>query len=81
LAKRLAYHISGQDVGVLAKSPNALIFPPTQVTKKENYMLIAVPDQDLRGALYVLFAGKTYLGGIMFDKTDYRLLNLKMSTP
>lgn len=26
-AKRLAYQISGQDVSVLAKSPNALIFP------------------------------------------------------
>jgi len=75
-AKRLAYQISGQDVSVLAKSPNALIFPPAQVTKKENYLLIAIPDQDLRGALYVLFAGKTYLGGIMFAKTGYRLLKV-----
>lgn len=77
--KRLAYQVFSQQISILARSRNTLFLPPARVTRKENYVLIAVPGRDLLGALFVLIDGKTYVGEVMFDKTDYRLL--KIETP
>ena len=73
-AKRLAYLVSGEKVSVLAKSPDPLFISPAAVTKKEKYLLIAVPARGLQGALYILFAGRTCFEGTMVAKTGYRLL-------
>lgn len=73
--KRLDYEITGRQVQVQTPAQNNLDLPPVQVEGDAHRLLIAVPGGQLKGARAVLMDGETYLGKIMFDKTDYRLFD------
>jgi len=75
VVKRLDYEITGRRVQVSGPAQNCLDLPPAQVDGDAYRLLIAVPDARLKGARSVLIDGETYLGKVMFDKTDYRLFD------